>query len=422
MSIVDRREYDRNKSSANKKRFIDRYKRQVRKSVDEALGKRSIKESMDGGEITIDNGNISEPTFEHDSQSGKKEHVLPGNKEYSKGDSIEKPQSGQGEGRGTEGSDDPSKGEDGFTFTLTKDEFMDLYFSELALPDFIKEGLKTDYNYVTRRAGYTKEGIPARLSIKKTMEAAIARRISTKGQIKSKQDELMQYALDHGGWTPEMREEFQRLEKRKPRYLDDEDVKYNHYKKFPKPIKHAVMFCCMDVSGSMGEYEKTLAKKFYILLYLFLEREYEHVDIRFIRHTTDAKECDEDEFFHSQETGGTVVSSGLVIMKEIIDKEYSDGKTNIYVAQASDGDTWGNDDDKVVDILKNGLLDAVQYYAYVQVEHPSRVATKKEYGVAHDLLTLFRTLALEHRNVAAAHVTFADEIYAALVELFQKED
>ena len=126
-------------------------------------------------------------------------------------------------------------------------------------------------------------------------------------------------------------------------FLDTNDLRYNLHVKRPVPTSQAVMFCLMDVSGSMDQQIKDMAKRFYLLLYMFLKRHYERTDIVFIRHHTVAKEVDEQEFFYSRETGGTVVSSALRLMKEVIDARYSPNEWNIYGAQASDGDNWNDD-------------------------------------------------------------------------------
>ena len=131
-----------------------------------------------------------------------------------------------------------------------------------------------------------------------------------------------------------------RIATQSKRYLDDIDLRYKHFTKKPFPVKQAVMICLMDVSGSMGEFEKNMAKKFYILLYLFLNKVYKNVEVIFISHTTSAAEVTEHEFFYSQENGGTIVSTGLQLAKNIIDERIDTSATNVYIAQASDGDNW----------------------------------------------------------------------------------
>lgn len=135
-------------------------------------------------------------------------------------------------------------------------------------------------------------------------------------------------------------------------FIDTFDLRYKNYEKRPIPSSQAVMFCLMDVSGSMDQATKDIAKRFYVLLYLFLNRTYENVDVVFIRHHTQAKEVDEHEFFYSQETGGTIVSSALKLMDEIVAERYPSNEWNIYAAQASDGDNWADDSRAVKNCLE----------------------------------------------------------------------
>jgi len=127
------------------------------------------------------------------------------------------------------------------------------------------------------------------------------------------------------------------------------------------------MFCLMDVSGSMSEYMKDLAKRFYMLLYVFLKRRYRHVEIVFIRHTDRAEEVDEETFFHDPASGGTLVSSALQTMHEIIRARFSPSEWNIYVAQASDGDNSTADGEVVGRLLTDMILPVTQFFAYLEV-------------------------------------------------------
>ena len=135
-------------------------------------------------------------------------------------------------------------------------------------------------------------------------------------------------------------------------FIDPLDVRYRRFERVPKPNTEAVMFCLMDVSGSMTEAMKDLAKRFFMLLHVFLIRRYRHVDVVFIRHTSTAEEVDEETFFYSRETGGTVVSTALEKMLEIARARYSTDRWNIYGAQASDGDNYGADSSRCVSLLR----------------------------------------------------------------------
>jgi uncharacterized sporulation protein YeaH/YhbH (DUF444 family) len=307
--------------------------------------------------------------------------VHPGNKTMRKGDKIYRPD--KDEGQGTQGSAD-GEGLDDFTFTLTKDEFLELYFSDMELTNFIKESMKGSTKVKWKRTGYSKDGIPPRLDLVKTLKQGLARRIATGSK----------------------------------RFLDDIDLRYKHFTKQPFPVRQATMICLMDVSGSMGEYEKMLAKKFFLLLYLFLHKVYKEVDVIFISHTQDAKEVTEHEFFYSQESGGTIVSSGLALTNEIIDKRIDLTTTNVYVAQASDGDNWPGDEQVSTDILTE-ILAKVQYFAYVQTEEERRIDQKAKWGL-QDLMNLYEKIAQSHKNLQARRVNYENDVYPVLRSLFEK--
>jgi uncharacterized protein len=176
------------------------------------------------------------------------------------------------------------------------------------------------------------------------------------------------------------------------------------------PTAKAVMFCLMDVSGSMDEARKELAKRFFILLYLFLTRHYEKIDLVFIRHHTQAQEVDEESFFRARETGGTVVSSALVLMDEIIEQRYSQSDWNIYAAQASDGDNWHHDSGRCRELLAHNILPLCRYFAYVQVAEEEQ-----------NLWDEYATLAADAKDFAIRKVTEASQIYPVFRQLFKKE-
>jgi uncharacterized protein len=193
-------------------------------------------------------------------------------------------------------------------------------------------------------------------------------------------------------------------------YLDPIDLRFRNRVKVPVPTSKAVMFCLMDVSGSMDESRKDLAKRFFILLYLFLTRHYDKIDIVFIRHHTQAAEVDEQNFFHATETGGTVVSSALVLMEEIIRARYSPSEWNIYGAQASDGDNWHHDSGRCRELLDQKLLPLCRYYAYVQVAEEEQ-----------NLWTEYTQLLETQPHFAMRKATEANQIYPVFRDLFKKE-
>jgi uncharacterized sporulation protein YeaH/YhbH (DUF444 family) len=371
MHIIDRRLNPGGKSFANRQRFLRRARAQVRRAVREASSSRSIKDAGKGGEISIPAGGVHEPHLHRSRQGGVRDYLLPGNKKYVEGDAIPRPDQQGGEGSK---ASDSGEGEDEFRFELSDEEYLNLYLEDLELPDLAKRQIAGAQSVQWRQAGYSTAGPPSRISVSRTLRNSMSRRIALR---RPKPEEIealeAQIALaEAAGETDKLlklRADLERAQKRTKLipYIDPVDVRYRRLESNPKPVAKAVMFCLMDVSGSMNEHMKDLAKRFYSLLYLFLNRRYEHVDVVFIRHTHEAQEVDEQTFFYSRETGGTVVSTALFKMGEIVRDRYPVSDWNIYAAQASDGDNTSSDNAVVLAQLRDVILPICQYYAYVEV-------------------------------------------------------
>ena len=324
--FIDRRLDGKHKSAVNRQRFIRRFKGQIKKAVADAMAERSIKDMDSGEEVNIPSRDLSEPTFAH-GPGGRREIIHPGNKEFIAGDRIPRPRGGGGGGAGSGQASNQGEGEDEFTFQLTRDEFLELFFEDLELPNLVKTELARVEEFKWVRAGYTSDGVPSNINVVRSMKQALARRKAMaapyRGRLReaeTKLELLLPQADANDLEVQGLREEIEYLRKRIKTipFLDTFDLRYNNRVKEPQPSTQAVMFCLMDVSGSMNQERKDLAKRFFTLLYLFLKRNYEHIDVVFIRHHTVAKEVDEEEFFYSRETGGTVVSSALDMMRDIV--------------------------------------------------------------------------------------------------------
>ena len=177
--IVDRRENSKNKSAVNRQRFLDRYKKHIKKAVSDAVDARSITDVERGEEVTIAGDDISEPVFQHGS-GGRRAVVHPGNKEFVTGDRIQRPSGGSGGGGPGEASDS-GEGDDDFVFQLTQDEFLEFLFDDLALPNLTKRHLKGNFSFKYEHAGFTNDGVPAKLSVLRSLKQAKARRIALCG-------------------------------------------------------------------------------------------------------------------------------------------------------------------------------------------------------------------------------------------------
>jgi uncharacterized protein len=432
MNIIDRRLNPKGKSLANRQRFLRRAKEQIIKAVRDSSGKRNIQDLENGEKISIATGGVREPTFHRSQNGGVREHVVPGNKEFVEGDHIPRPDGGGG-GRGSQASDD-GDGEDDFRFVLSRDEFLDIFMEDLELPDLIKQKIRKTESFSLQRAGYSASGSPSNLNLVRTMRNSLSRRIALKRPRPAEIDELetrIREIEENGGDIEELQELRARLEHQLRRtklipYLDPVDVRYNRFEKVPKPVAQAVMFCLMDVSGSMTEHMKDLAKRFFMLLYLFLKRRYRHVDIVFIRHTHEAKEVDEETFFYSTETGGTIVSTALEEMQRVIRDRYPPDDWNIYAAQASDGDNMSNDNAKSASLLENAILPMCQYFAYIEVaqEHDGGLggALGAAFGRETDLWRTYKQVAKPGAPMAMRRVKNRREIFPVFRELFAREN
>ncbi|MDE2092467.1 MAG: YeaH/YhbH family protein [Burkholderiales bacterium] len=418
--IIDRRLAGKNKSIGNRERFLRRHHAQVREAVRRAVDGRGIRDMERGEDIHIPRRDISEPVFGH-GPGGTREMVHPGNQEYVAGDRIDRPKGGAGKGAGKGEAGDSGEGEDDFVFHLTKEEFMQIFFDDLALPRMTQTQLAETPEWKSHRAGFVSDGTPSNLSVLRSMRGAIGRRLAigagSRGELRELEEELaLVLAQPLTALREARRADLEaRIDALKTRlsripYLDPIDLRFRSRVKVPVPTTKAVMFCLMDVSGSMDEGRKELSKRFFILLYLFLTRHYDKIDLVFIRHHTQAQEVDEENFFHARETGGTVVSSALVLMDEIIKARYSPTEWNIYGAQASDGDNWHHDSGRCRELLNDNLLPVCRYFAYVQVAEEEQ-----------NLWEEYSRVQESQPHFAMRKVTQASQIYPVFRELFKKQ-
>jgi uncharacterized protein len=417
MHIVDRRLNPGSKSLENRQRFLRRAKALVQDAVTRMSKDRDVKDVLEGGEISIPLDGMEEPRFHR--QGGIRDMVLPGNKKFVEGDIL--PRSGGGEGRGKASGAGEGDSEDAFRFVLSRDEFVDLFLDDLELPDLAKRKLAEAESEGLRRAGYATTGSPANISVSRTVRLALARRVALRRPrpetIEQLEAELAE--CDDEARRSELLAEIDALKAKVRRipFIDPIDIRFRRFETTPKPVAQAVMFCLMDVSGSMSEHMKDLAKRFYMLLYVFLTRRYRHVEIVFIRHTDRAEEVDEDTFFHGPASGGTLVSSALQAMHEIVRSRFRPADWNIYAAQASDGDNSTSDSDAVSRLLTEKILPVSQFFAYLEVGESG--------GSTFDmsdssLWTLYQRLRADGVPLSMRKVSDRSEIFPVFHDLFQR--
>ncbi|MGQ3891487.1 YeaH/YhbH family protein [Legionella sp. CNM-4043-24] len=417
--LIDRRQNAGKKSTVNRQRFLRRYKNQIKRAVSDAIGKRSITEIEQGEQVSIPAKDIMEPRF-HQGRGGRVERVLPGNDQFISGDRIKRQNQSDGSGGTGEQASNSGEGEDDFVFNLSREEFLDLYFEDLELPDLVKKELARTTAFKTVRAGFTTSGTPTNINVLRSMRQATGRRVALaspyRRRLREAEAELKQaeqVPVPDEEQLSALRQKVAFLKKRIDTvpFIDTLDLRYNNRVRIPVPSTQAVMFCVMDVSGSMDEAKKDIAKRFFILLYLFLTKNYEKIELVFIRHHTSAKEVTEEEFFYSRETGGTVVSSALELLYNIISARFPSSAWNIYVAQASDGDNWNADSPYCQELLEEKIMPLLQYYSYIEIMPRHHQSLWEVYQKIHE----------SYPNFAMENIDTVADIYPVFRELFKRK-
>jgi uncharacterized sporulation protein YeaH/YhbH (DUF444 family) len=430
VNVIDRRLNPSGKSLPNRQRFIRLAKDTIKEAVVRSIRDRSLGDVAGKEVVSIPMKRVAEPRLRLDPRGGDRDQVFPGNKEFVQGDTLPKPKSGQGQGDPKAAQD--GEGEDDFRFTLSSEEYLDILFEELELPDLAKTQLKDITSFRYHRTGHSSSGAPSNLNLVRTMRHSLARRISL-GRPRREALETLDQEIAALEAAPDLapadearaealKDERAKLSARSRRiaYIDPVDLRYNRFEPIPQPRAQAVMFCLMDVSGSMTEDMKDLAKRFFLLLHIFLTRKYEHVDIVFIRHTSQAHEVDEETFFRSAETGGTVVSSALLEMRRIVTERYPLDAWNIYAAQASDGDNYSSDSQTCLHLLGEELLPICQYFAYVEVYDYSHAEIFASSMNVSELWKDYEPIAAGHANFAMKRVFSKADVFPVFHQLFAK--
>lgn len=425
--IIDRTVEKKSKSSSNRAKFVKRASQRIKEAVKEYItNDADIKSISDGKSKRI---NVPKKTFDeniihHDRKANRKQVVI-GNKNYEAGDTIPKPPDG-GTARGRQGGEG-EESEDDFYFTLTHKEFLDIFFDGLELPDLVRKQLSDIEETRPQQMGFSSDGPPIRLDLRRTMINSIKRTTAITGTIHVEIEDL-QKKLEESIDEEEKAAFVLAIEDLQSKldtipFLQEFDLRYRRIENVPVPITKAVMFCIMDVSGSMTQWHKEMAKRFFMILYLFLTRQYENVELVFIKHHHEAFEVDEQNFFYSRESGGTVVSKALELTQQILKKRYPSNLYNSYICQISDGDNWGdtNEMGRLVDSL-DVLLPAVQYFAFVDVKDPQystldiNTTLMEQYEFIKDTLEEHNARKMNLRSIFEP-----EDIYKVFRSLFSKD-
>jgi uncharacterized sporulation protein YeaH/YhbH (DUF444 family) len=426
--FIDRRLNPKDKSLGNRQRFLRRAREDLKRSIRDGIRSGKISDADSAQAVVLPKKGTDEPRFKEAKNTGRREHILPGNKHFSPGDRLPKP----GGGAGMTSSLSTDESEDDFRFVLSREEVLDLFFEDLELPDMVKLDLKEILAFRPRRAGFAATGSPTNINVGRTMRNSLGRRIALKRPKRQDIDAICREVaeLEAGPQTLIIREriaalktEIERMKRRQRliAYVDPVDIRFNRFEARPVPNANAVMFCLMDVSGSMGEREKDLAKRFFVLLHLFLKRRYDRTEIVFIRHTHEAQEVDEETFFYSTQSGGTVVSTALEKMHQIVSERYPSSEWNIYAAQASDGDNVVADSQRCIALLDQEIMRLCQYYAYVEIIDERE---RHIFGTTENGTSLWQAYSLVNEkwpNFQMTRIAEATDIYPVFRQLFTKQ-
>jgi uncharacterized sporulation protein YeaH/YhbH (DUF444 family) len=417
--IVDRRA-QKGKSTANRQRLLKRLDGALKAQLGKLVARHKMQDTGQPVEVTIERKDATEPRLILDPASGSSGRIVPGNDKYRIGDKIvNSPSQGQGSGNGQGAGNGDADEEDTFRFVLSRTEYLSLLFDDLELPALVKKDLLEIDENRYRRGGVVRYGNPGSVCVTRTFKASIGRRVAAEAQHAEalEEAETALIAARRTGDRMLMEAAERALDEVSRRtgeipFLDPIDLRHRSLVEVQSPCTAAVMFCLMDVSSSMDEARKDLAKRFFMLLHLFLTRKYKKVALVFIRHTDAAQEVDEEMFFNGTQAGSTKVLSALEKMNEIIASRYPSSSYNIFGAQASDGDSFGGDSTESSAYLRSELLPLSRYFVYAEVgSNPLQGSTT--------LWSAYRAIESDRFNMAS--VNARNEVYPALAKLFQKE-
>ena len=341
MSIFREHKTSADRSAADRSRHKQKIEKAIKDGITDIVSEESIIGQDGKKKIRIPVKGIKEWQFVYGSNEGQKQVGSAPNADIQKGQVVRKGQQEQGTGNKA-GKD---KGEEFYEVEITLEELAEYLFASLKLPELEKKKLRTVLEEKPRRHGTRPEGILPRLDQKESAIQRIKRLAAAKraGEVE----------YDENG-----KEIFP---------FHDNDLRYHHIQAKPKEATNAVIFFMMDVSGSMTQNIKFIARSFYFLLYQFIRHKYEKIDIVFIGHTTEAFETDEDSFFKRGSSGGTYVSSAPELAIEIAHERYHPSAWNIYAFHCTDGDNFEEDNVKAFDVYRD-LCDISQMVGYCEIK------------------------------------------------------
>lgn len=380
------------RAASDRSRHRHKIEKAIKESIKDVVSEESIIGQSGNKKIRIPVRGIKEHQFVYGNNEKNKRVGSAEGKEVSKGQKIGHKRKKQ-EAQGNKPGDQP--GEERYEIEMSLEELAEYLFSDLNLPELEKKRFKFITEEKMKRKGKRPYGIRPRLSKKETIKQKIRRKKA---------------AIKAGVYNPDEDERFP---------FHESDLRYKHIAPVQKDNTTAVIFFVMDVSGSMTKSKKFLARSFFFLLYQFLNHRYSSVDVVFISHTTEAQEVDEERFFTRATGGGTMASSGLQKVQDIINKRYHPNNWNIYTFYCGDGENWPSDNEESISLLTQ-LKEINQMICYTEIGNP------KDFG--RDSLSFFnafqgdglweKVIKLQDKNFKQVRLTTHDDIWKSFKKLF----
>ncbi len=404
------RDYDpggKERSSEDRRRHKELVEESIKKNIGSIISEESIIGQSGSKKIKIPVRGIKEYSFVFGKNA---KGAATGDGDEKRGDVVGEDAEGKNFGHGGAGD---QEGEDIYETEITVEELVNYLFDDLDLPDLDRKRIsEIEADNGFRKLGYQRKGIPPRLAKRRTVIEKIKRKQAYKRNTEAEEglpgdgmpagdlskDNIPDAGLsrdgmavgdlskgrmpsehlplkDNGDVSPaDMRDEAggsyttgtrNGYDNERFPFMED-DLRYRRLKETHKKDFNAVVLCIMDVSGSMDQTKKYMARSFYFLLYQFLRLKYSNVEVVFIAHTTTAREVGEVEFFHKGESGGTYISSGYEKALEIIEQRYNPKNWNIYAFHCSDGDNWTEDNKKAVELALK-LCEVCNLFGYGEI-------------------------------------------------------
>ena len=373
------------RSASDRRRHRKKIERAIKDGIHHIVAEESIIGKDGKKKIRIPVKGIKEYRFIYGENNSKKIGSAP-NKNLSRGQKIGTKKGSPKVGKPNKPGN--KKGEEFYEVEITLEELAEYLFDNLELPDLEKKQMKRLMSEKIKRHGYRNKGIRPRLDKKKTVIKKLKRKNIAKRNGELDEDESFSF--------------------------NENDLKYRHFKPNKKEHSNAVIFFLMDVSGSMSKDKKYIARSFFFLLYQFVRSKYEQTDLVFVAHDTGAYEVSEEQFFQRGSSGGTLVSSGLEEVHDIIMKRFHPSSWNIYLFQCSDGDNWPTDNIRVLEYIRKLEL-ICQLIGYCEIE--PREEKLKWMNDQSGLSSVYQKFGSD--NVKTSFISAPTEIWPAFKTFFE---